>query len=318
MNNDLKVSIIIPVYNVKKYINKCMDSLVAQSLKEIEIIAVDDGSTDGTATILDEYANKYSSIVKVFHKENGGQASARNFALKYAKGKYLGFVDSDDWVDEDMYEKMFDLAEAEHSDIVICDMIDHYPDKDIYHKSSTFDSVFKTTPSACNKLFRSGMIGEDRFPEGLWYEDFEFTTKQLMKTQKISTIHSGFYHCFCRDVSTMNNNNSEKNLDILKVLDHLKSFVVENNFQNQYNDVIEYLILEHILITSINRVARQKNEKKKTVIKQMRKYCLSSYPDFRKDRVYKEMERNRRIIASLNGFGLENISKLLLELKEKL
>lgn len=313
----MKVSIVVPVYNVKNYLKECMESLINQTLQDIEIIAVDDGSTDGSADILTEYAQKYPQKVVVFHKENGGQASARNLALDMVKGEYVGFVDSDDWVEPTMYDVMYHEAEMNHADIVICDMIDHYPTYEIYHHSSDFESKFKVTPSACNKLFRKESIGNDKFPHGLWYEDFEFTTKQLMKTEKIASVHQGFYHCHCREVSTMNNNNSEKNLDILQVLDHLQQFTIDNGWEEKYHSAMEYLVIDHVLITSINRVARQTNAGKKSVITEMRNYVKQRYPHFTKGQVYREMSKNRRIIAWLNACGLHNVSKMILDIKEK-
>ena len=138
----MKLSVIIPVYNTKNYIKECLDSVLNQTLEEIEIIVVDDGSTDGSADIIKEYAQNHPQKIKAFFKENGGQATARNLALQKSNGEYLGFVDSDDWIDSDMYEKMYKTAKEENADIVICDMVDHYPTYDIYHHASEFTDKF--------------------------------------------------------------------------------------------------------------------------------------------------------------------------------
>ena len=105
--NNIKVSVIVPVYNCEKYLKKCLDSLVNQTLKDIEIICVNDGSTDNSGRILEEYTD---SRIKIITKENGGLSSARNAGIAVAKGEYLGFVDSDDWVDLDFYEKLYNTA----------------------------------------------------------------------------------------------------------------------------------------------------------------------------------------------------------------
>ena len=256
------ISVVIPVYNVEKYIRKALDSVIGQTYANLEIITVDDGSPDNSGKICDEYAAKDSRI-KVIHKENGGQASARNLALPYATGEYLGFVDSDDWIDAEMYEEMYTLAQEEKTDIVICDMVDHYPTHEHYHHASEFTDKFRVSPSACNKIFRRDFVGDINFPVGLWYEDFEFTTKNLMLTENISVIHKGFYHCHCRETSTMSNNNSEKNLNILSVFNHLIDFVENNSLTEKHGNTLEYLHIEHILITTINRVEKQKNKNKK-------------------------------------------------------
>ena len=314
----MKVSVIIPVYNTKGYLSQCFDSLVNQTLEDIEILVVDDGSTDGSAQIIKEYEQKYPQKFKGFFKENGGQASARNLALKYAKGEYLGFVDSDDWVDAEMYTEMYEKAKAEEADIVICDTTDHYPTRDVYHHASQFESKFSVTPSACNKIFRREFVGDIRFPEGLWYEDFEFTTKSLMLTEKIGVIHKSFYHCHCREVSTMTNNNAEKNLDMLTVLGNLTRFVEEKGMAKKYKDVLEYLYLDHVLITTVNRIKVQKNKNKNKVIKQMVSEVKKRYPKFYKDAVFTQMAKNRKIIALLNFAGFSGLSKLILSIKAKL
>lgn len=291
----IKVSVIIPVYNTEDYLKECIESLVNQTLREIEILIVNDGSTDSSLEIMKEFKNKYPNIIKIFDKVNGGQASARNYALPFAQGEYLGFVDSDDWVDSTMYEEMYEKAEKEDADIVICDMVDHFPDRTVCYPSSRFENKFKVTPSACNKLFKRSLVKEDVFPVGLWYEDFEFTTMQLMKTDCISVIHKGLYHCHCREVSTMYNNNSEKNQDILVVLEHLVEYVEKNGWYEKYKNVLEYLYIDHVLITSINRVQKQTNEKKKIVINNLRKEVLKRYNSFYKDDAFREMPKNVKL-----------------------
>lgn len=312
----IKVSVIIPVYNTEDYLKECIESLVNQTLREIEILIVNDGSTDSSLEIMKEFKNKYPNIIKIFDKVNGGQASARNYALPFAQGEYLGFVDSDDWVDSTMYEEMYEKAEKDDADIVICDMVDHFPDRTVCYPSSRFENKFKVTPSACNKLFKRSLVKEDVFPVGLWYEDFEFTTMQLMKTDCISVIHKGLYHCHCREVSTMYNNNSEKNQDILVVLEHLVEYVEKNGWYEKYKNVLEYLYIDHVLITSINRVQKQTNEKKKIVINNLRKEVLKRYNSFYKDDAFREMPKKRQIIALLNAYGLCSMSMMLLKITE--
>ncbi len=119
MMDNIKVSIIVPVYNVEKYLQSCMDSLVNQTLEDIEIICVNDGSTDNSLEILESYAKKDSRI-KVFTIENSGNSIARNYGIKIAKGKYVGFVDSDDYINETMFEKLYNSCEQNDLDLAIC------------------------------------------------------------------------------------------------------------------------------------------------------------------------------------------------------
>lgn len=312
----IKVSIIVPVWNVEKYLEQCLDSLVNQTLKEIEIIIVNDGSPDNSQAIIDSYVKKYPKLVRSFIKENGGQGSARNFGLSKAKGNYISFVDSDDWLDLNALEEMYNVAIANDSDVVICDMIDHLKNNEIYHDCTNYRAVYEVTPSACNKIFKKDIIEDIKFLPNLWYEDFNFTTKILLKTQKISQINKGFYHCNCREVSTMNNNNSIKNLDMIKVIEDLKIFAKENNLYNE--EIFTYLIYNHILITSINRVAIQKNRNKNKVIKKFIRYCRETIPNYRKMNFYINERRNKKIIAWLNYHYFYYLSKLILRINSLL
>ena len=310
----IKVSVIIPVYNVEKYIDECLKSLINQTLKEIEIIVVNDGSPDNSQKIIDKYVKKYPNKVKSFIKENGGQGSARNLGLEYAKGEFVSFVDSDDWLDLDALENMYNKAVEENSDIVICDMSDLYADgTKKYFNCTKYNSVYEVTPSASNKIFKKSILKDVRFLSRLWYEDFNFTTKILLMNPKISTISKDYYNCNCRDGSTMNNNNSLKNLDMLVVMDDLIEYAEEKKLYDE--NIFSYLIFDHVLITSINRVSRQKSKDKVSVIKELRKYCHENISGYRKLPFYKNIPTQRKIIANLNYIGLHNLSKLLLKVK---
>lgn len=316
INNLFKVSVIVPVWNVEKYIIKCLDSLVNQTLKEIEIIVVNDGSPDNSQKIIDKYVKKYPDKVKSFIKENGGQGSARNLGIEKAKGEYISFVDSDDWLDTEALEKMYNLAKKNKSDIVICDMIDHYDNYTIYHNCTKYNSVFEVTPSACNKIFKKELIKDFRFLSKLWYEDFNFTTKILFNTDKISNISEGFYHCNCGHESTMNNNNSKKNLDMIIIMDDIINYLKENKKYDE--NIVSYLIFDHILITTINRLAFQKSKDKKETINIFLKYCKDNISNYTKLPFYNKISRNRKSIAWLNYHNLYNVSKLILLLKGKM
>jgi glycosyltransferase involved in cell wall biosynthesis len=136
-----KISIVVPIYNVEKYLNRCLDSLLSQSIKDIEIIAVNDGSTDQSAEVLAEYAAKDKRVI-VINKENDGVSFARNFGIKKAQGDFIGFVDPDDWIDIDMYETMYNLATSEQADIVMCSYIREFG---THAKQKKFDLPNKVT-----------------------------------------------------------------------------------------------------------------------------------------------------------------------------
>ena len=310
-----KVSFIVPVWNVEDYISMCLDSLIKQTLKDIEIIVVNDGSPDNSQKIIDEYVEKYPNIIRSFIKENGGQGSARNYGLKYASGEYVSFIDSDDFIDKNFAKEMYEKGIKDNADVVVCDMIDKYPDKTIYHDVTNFEYLYETTPSVCNKIFKKELFNDISFLSKYWYEDLHVMYKMYYRINKISVIHKGYYICNCRDVSTMNNNNSLKNLDILFVLDDAKEYLKKiNKFdENIYN----YLVFDHVLITTINRIIVQDNKEKYSVIKKIIKYCHDNINNYKKYDFYKKVSRNRKIIAFLNYNYLYNISKFLLFIKSR-
>ena len=201
VENKMKVSVIVPVYNVEKYIDKCLESLVNQTLADIEIIVVNDGSPDNSQLIVDEYVKKYPKKIRSFIKENGGQGSARNLGLEYSRGEYISFVDSDDWLEDEALEKMYYKAKKEDSDIVICDMKDCFEDgtEEIYN-CTKYNTVFEVTPSASNKLFKKSIIDKHRLKcptNSNFGEDFNFLSKDYYYSKLVSFTNIPLYfHIF--------------------------------------------------------------------------------------------------------------------------
>ena len=167
---------------------------------------------------------------------------------------------------------MYNKAKQDNSDLVICDMTDNYENgTKKYLNCTKFTSVYTVSPSASNKIFKKAVIRDIKFINGKWYEDFNFTTKILLNNPKISTISEAYYNCHVRDTSTMNNNNSKKNLDMIDIIDDLILYAKNNKIYDE--NIFKYLIFNHILITTINRVSFQKNKDKSKVISNLRKYC---------------------------------------------
>ncbi|MBQ2900587.1 MAG: glycosyltransferase family 2 protein [Agathobacter sp.] len=311
----IKVSVIIAAYNMEKYMDVCIESLLKQTLEEIELLIVDDGSKDGTLCILKEYEEKYPEKIRVFQKENGGLSSARNWALPHARGEYIGFVDSDDWVDEKMYQLMYETAKKEEADIVVCDIVEHFPDREVHHDYTNVHNKFEFAHSACNKIFRREFAEGITFPIGLWYEDLEYNTKQLMKTENVSVVHEGLYYYNCREGSIMHNNNAKKNKDLLTVMNHVEEFAKINGWEEKYKEELEYLYIDHILLTAINRLEELDSDEKKQVIDELRNAVNEKYPHFYKDMVFQRFPSKRRLVAFLNAKGLSHVSKAIFNLK---
>lgn len=324
----IKVSVIVPVYNVEKYISKCLESLVEQTLKEIEIIVVNDGSLDNSQKIIDKFVKQYPDKIKSYIKENGGQGSARNLGLKYAKGEYISFVDSDDFIDKDMLEKMYNLAKKDNSDIVICG-----------NKNITMDNKIKSTENArlfddaklnilfgkmavWNKIYKRELIEKNnlQYRNNVWYEDIDFSIIILLDDVKISFLDEPLYNYLLRPGSTMNNSNIAKNLDILLAFNEMIEYYQKNQKYVEVYPELEFLALYHIYIASITRVLLSSGDKKKKkeVIFKLREYMNNKFPTFKNNQYKKYMSKNKKLVYHLINMKLYNIIKMLFNIKEKL
>ena len=321
-----KISIIIPVWGVEKYITKCLDSLVSQTLKDIEIIVVNDGSPDNCQKIIDKYVKKYPHIVKSVIKENGGQGSARNMGIKMAKSKYIGFVDSDDFVELDMYEKMYNKAEKESLDIVICGNFNvsedySYKKEDIFvDKFATdLENAFFGKMAVWNKIYKKDIFLKNNilFKEKVWYEDFAFTIKAIINSSKIGFINEPLYDYLIRPGSTMNNSNVERNLEILLAFNDVLDYLNENE-KEKYMEMLEFLAIDHIYISTIVRIIRADADFniKKQVINKLLDYMNNKFPNFNKNKYIKTLTKNRKIIYYLLKYRRFKAINLLFKIKK--
>ncbi len=307
----MKLSVIVPVYNVEKYLRQCVDSILGQTLRELELILVDDGASDGSGAICDEYAGADPERVKVLHIDNGGQGRARNFALDIMQGDYVGFIDSDDWIDPGMYEKLVDKATETGADAVFCDFMAKYADgREEYLRACCQEHRLSSAGSCCNKIFRRGLIGDVRFPSGLWYEDFYFSARMLMKSKHSEYIREPLYLYRIGQPSTMHNNNAGKNLDMLTVLNMLEGHMEREDF--------EFFVVNHVILDSISRVAKQSSPDREEVIRALRDYAHRKIPDLNKCAAFRNESLARRTIMTLNYTGMEKLGQTVLNIKARL
>lgn len=206
---DSRISIIIPVYKVEAYLRKCLDSVIGQTYRELEIILVDDGSEDNCGRICDEYAGRDERI-RVIHQQNGGVSAARNAGLAIASGDYLGFVDSDDWIEPDMYAYLLQGLKKEGADIAVCGHYDCCRDK--LHARGPESTAVCTTEEALrlllkndriqnnlwDKLYRREMFQGIAFPTGRVYEDFAVMDRVFVKAQRVAILPGRKYHYLMR------------------------------------------------------------------------------------------------------------------------
>ena len=311
----MKLSIIVPVYKVEEYLGECVDSLLSQTIDDYEIILVDDGSPDNSGKIADEYAAANPNMIRVLHIDNGGQGRARNFALDIAKGDFVGFVDSDDWVTHDMYEKMYTRAAETGADVVVCDFMERFADgRESMLPASLQDNWLGSAGSSCNKIFRRSLVGALRFPVGLWYEDFYFSAVMLLRSKHTEFIAEPLYIYRRGQESTMHNNNAAKNLDMLTIMDMLEKEMVPAG----YKDDFEFFLVNHVLLDSISRLAKQDAPERKEVIGKLRQYVQAKIPKLSGCGSYKKESRKRRLIMWMNYHGLEDAGQFILKINQTL
>lgn len=236
-----KISVIVPVYNVEKYLNKCIDSILEQTFKDMEIILINDGSTDNSKNICNTYKQKDNRI-KVIHKENGGLSDARNVGIDISTGEYIAFIDSDDWVEKTMLEYLYNLGNINNADIVQGDYIEAYDENCTINKVSEeiikydsqhiLDELYgeKCTKTVVvwNKIYKRELFKEIRFPKGKLHED-EFTTYKLFhRANLIIDTNKTIYYYRQREGSITNSCFNIRHLDQLDAIKERKEYFIEN------------------------------------------------------------------------------------------
>lgn len=313
------VSIIVPAYNEEKQIKKCIDSLLKQTYKNIEIIVVDDGSADDTLKILNEYNDKRLIIVS---KENGGQGSARNVGIKKASGQYLMFVDSDDYVCENIVELLMNDLKQNDSDISICDLYKVYDDKMVYFNNLekfTENNVINfmlSHPGPVCRLYKKSLFINNNifFKENAINEDLGTIPLLGLYAKKISYIHRAlYYYVIHENSSTMQMKYSKKLEDIFIIMDHLQNeFKKRSN--SQYQDVLEYLYIEHLLYSSSLKLINFK-EGKKQILKAVN-IIKVNFPNWRKNKYYKKKSLKFKAVCNLVYLKQFKIVKLLKKIRK--
>lgn len=284
-NMNAKVTIIIPVYNVENYIDRCMESVLGQSYDNLEIILIDDGSKDASGKKIDEYALKDNRIVAL-HKENGGQASARNLGLSKATGEYVCFVDSDDCIHERYVELLLDICENRDCDLAIC-AYENFSGNDInwkkdisdsnitFEKSTdTLNAIFSPrnveTIVVWNKMYKMDNIRDIHFTEGRIFEDEAISARLIYSADRVGRIDAPLYYYYQNDSGTMGGEFTLKKLDILWALEDRMDFFKEKELTALYQkDSYKYMCK---LLTHYYRVMHMKPNHPEIATDIMEKY----------------------------------------------
>ncbi|MBR6147725.1 MAG: glycosyltransferase [Lachnospiraceae bacterium] len=286
----MEISVIVPIYNVEKYLSKCIDSILQQTFTDYELILVDDGSTDTSGKIADDYAAKDNRIT-VIHKKNGGLSDARNHGLDKATGDYICFIDSDDWIEKNYLQELLGLAQNNEADIAIC----------AYQKSDgniavsqpaepgviietgieAIDNLYSDRYGiyvvAWNKLYNRKLFEETRYPVGLIHEDEAVFGDLFLKAKKVIRTERILYNYRVNNItSIMSSNYSLKRLDILKAMEKRMETYKINGLQKYYEkDSFKYLY--KILLNEIE--IKRLKEDNRAVIKELKKKYWIKYKE---------------------------------------
>ena len=251
------ISVIVPVYNVEKYLPRCIESIIGQTYKNLEIILVDDGSTDFCGKICDEYA-ACDDRIKVIHKQNGGQGEARNYGMDIMTGEYVGFVDGDDWISPRMYEDMLKFLTENKADAAECafDMVygesEGIEPEDAETELLSFDrrcavkellreKLFHNTVP--NKFFRKDVIGSVRFEPGKIHEDILWPYLIFARSDKVIYVGAAYYHYFQREGSTVHQKYSRRKFDALDAA-KARADCIKTDFPDLYVSALDSYIHE--------------------------------------------------------------------------
>lgn len=277
------LSIVLPVFNVEKYLERCIKSILEGTYKDLELVIVNDGTKDDSENIIIRYLEKYNNITYIV-KENGGLSHARNVGYTYAKGEYIAFFDSDDYIKKDMYEKLMAKAKDYNYDIVVCDLYMEYEQtgKKIY-VSSNVEKEYKDVEednneinirkeimeniyiAVHNKIYKKELIEKTfengmPFVNGMYYEDIVYTYSILQNTRSISFVKEPLYY-YVQRTSSISNNYDKKLYDIITSVEMLIENAVENNRFEDYKEILEYIGIRYMYGTFMKRIAKTKNKK---------------------------------------------------------
>ena len=290
-----KLSIIAAVYNLEKYLPRCLDALVEQTLQEIEIICVDDGSTDSAPQIIDEYARKYPNKVKAFHKPNGGEFTTRNYGLEKATGEYVTFVDTDDYVEKTWAEKLYNIAKENDADMAVCgfERIDLNTNKVVSQNMTNFergikeisgkdDFVLFINPAPWNKIYKREKVKDLRFLSFRGFNDAMFLASAYTKINKIAFEPEVLYHYYLRYDSQIHTVNKQDVDNLKKYLLEVKKLYIDSNKYEEMKYILDTFAFLHLGTSVMYRVSYDQTVDMKEMLKETIKYLDDNFKNWRK------------------------------------
>lgn len=321
-----KVSVVVPVYNVEDYVEKCLRSILGQAFTDIEVLAVDDGTKDSSGEICERIAAEDSRL-RVIHQENQGLGGARNTGIEAAAGEWLLLVDSDDWLEPGILERALSAGEKHGADMVMFafqtvdeqgrvlqKFVEDVP-LDTPLSPQEHGEVLFTAPCAWNKLYRAELFQKTgvRYPPRVWYEDVRTTPKLMAASRCLVFLGDVGYNYLQRAGSIMSNMNVARNREILEAFDDVLGYFKEKGLFPRYEEELCYLTLYHAYLTASVRVARI--DRKSPLLGEFRGYIERAFPAYRQSKYLPRLTKNQRLLWGLLEKGQYWLIALLFKIK---
>lgn len=318
------ISVIVPVYNVEQYLEKCVNSIINQTYKNLEIILVDDGATDSSGNMCDELA-KSDNRIKVYHKENGGLSDARNYGVERATGDYIGFVDSDDYIDSEMYEKLYEAIKKENVDVAECSLKVIYPGKielftdEKYYKVlgkteylEEYLTIKKIFGSVWTKLIKSDVAKKLVFPKGKLYEDTYYAYDLIEKVDRYVIMNNPYYNYLMRENSITNAKFNPRILDLIEIVEKFHKTTYEN-----YPGLKEAADCRkmYAYFSVLNSILLEENYRDNEYYSEILNYFKRNYISLLKN---KYINYNRKLSVILIKLNIDLYRKVLMKYKKKI
>lgn len=288
-------SVIIPVYNTEKYLDKCVNSVLNQTLNDFEIIIVDDGSGENCAKIVDSY-KKRDSRINVIHQKNKGLGGARNTGIQHAKGEYLFFLDSDDYINITSLEIAEEYINKYNLDILAYDLNLVNENGDLINTASyskykelfnqlTINEILLFQPTACGKIYRRSLYVNNKilFPEKLWYEDLATVYKLYIYVKNVGYLKASLYNYVQQPNSITHSKDLNRMMEIIPAVDSIISFYKQNGVFNFYENELEWISFLHLLYYSSFRIFECGYRKK--CIHKLKKYLINIFPNYKQNQL---------------------------------
>lgn len=304
-----KLTVMIPVYNVERYLRKCLDSVIYQQLEDYEILLVNDGSTDSSGDICREYADKYPQLIRLITTENGGIGKARDVGIDNAEGEYIIFLDSDDYLSENALPEMITYLDCGF-DICFFDsvsinesgkILNEIPGCSVEGEFSlkTFPELLFEMPSAWNKIYRRSLFTDNGiyYPGRVWYEDVYVTPHLYIKADKMLSVHCQWHNYLQRAGSITNNKNTSRNLELIPAIEAALNAYREEGVFEEYFEQLEYFTFRHQVIAACARVCLA--DWKTDVPDKLYSDFLSKFPNYMQNRYIKADSKKHKLIHFL-------------------